>query len=110
MEVENWAGAMTASRFLQLYPDPKEYFTGAGRSSVAIPGYTEHVLADLLLKFPFQAKNKVDLALRKFKLYIPTAKYLELQSPSRKTRRTQTEIPTPKTLVCLEFLKEKKYF
>ena len=32
LEVENWAGAMTAARFLQLYPDPKEHFTGEARN------------------------------------------------------------------------------
>ena len=109
LEVENWAGAMTAARFLQLYPDPKEYFTSAGRNTMAIPGYTEHVLADLLLRFPYQAKNKIDGALRKYKQYIPTAKHLQLQGPSRKTQRTATEIQIPRTSICLEFLKEKKY-
>ena len=110
MEVKNWAGAMTAARFLQLYPDPKEYFTGAGRNTAAIPGYTEHVLADLLLRYPYHGKHQVDGALRKSKLYIPTAKHLQLLQPSRTKKRRSTEIPIPRTSTCLEFLKEKKYF
>ena len=83
MEVENWAGAMTAARFLQLYPDPKEYFTGPGRSKVATIGYTEHALADLLKRFPYQSKAKVEGALRRLKLYTRTAEHLQIQEPSR---------------------------
>ena len=110
MEVENWAGAMTAARFLQLYPDPKEYFTRADRNKVATFGYTEHALADLLKRFPYQSKAKVEGTLRKLKLYTPTAEHLQIQSPSRKTRRPQTEFRIPRAPICLEFLKEKKYF
>ena len=110
MEVENWAGAMTAARFLQLYPDPKEHFTGGDRDKViTAPGYLEHALSDLLQRFPYQAKNRVSSALNRFKLYIPAAKYLQRQEASRKTRRTAFEIPKPRKTVCLEFLKEKKY-
>ena len=56
--MENWAGAMTAARFLQLYPDPKEHFTGEARNKVVmVPEYSEHTLADLLLRFPYQART-----------------------------------------------------
>ena len=109
LELENWAGAMTAARFLQLYPDPKEYFTGAGRHKVATLGYTDHALADLLKRFPYQSKAKVEAELRRLKLYIPTAQYLQTQDNSRKTRRPPSEFRNPRSPICLEFLKEKKY-
>ena len=88
MEVESWAGAMTAERFLQLYPDPREYFTGTDRNKVATLGYTEHALADLLKRFPYQRLANVEGALRRLKLYIPTAEYLQIQSDSRKNCRS----------------------
>ena len=111
LEVENWAGAMTAARFLQLYPDPKEHFTGETRNKVVtVPGYSEHALADLLLRFPYQAKNRVSSALNRFKLYISTARHLQRQPDSRKTKRPGSEVPRLRKAVCLEFLKEKKYF
>ena len=84
LEVENWAGAMTAARFLQLYPDPKEHFTGETRIKVVtVPEYSEHALADLLLRFPYQPKNRVSSALNRFKLYISTAMHLQRQPDSR---------------------------
>ena len=83
-EVDNWAGAMTAARFLQLYPDLKEHFIGEARNKVVmVPGYSEHALADLVLRFPYQAKNIVSSALNRFKLYISTAMHLQRQPDSR---------------------------
>ena len=69
--MDNWVGAMTAARLLQLYPDLKEHFIGEARNKVVmVPGYSEHALADLVLRFPYQAKNIVSSALNRFKLYL----------------------------------------
>ena len=108
MELENWAGAMTDARFLELYPDPKEYFTGPSRHVVVTPSYFENARADLLQRFPLQHQTEVEQALRRFKLYIPTVKYLQAQGHTRKSKRTKYEMKNPKT-PCLEFLKERKY-
>ena len=108
MELENWASAMTDARFLELYPDPKEYFTGPSRHVVVTPSYFENARADLLQRFPLQHQTKVEQALRRHKLYIPTVKYLQAQGHTRKSKRTKYEMKNPKT-PCLEFLKERKY-
>ena len=101
---------MTPERFLQLYPDPAGHFTAQGR---AAPGtdYRAHAAANLLARFPLQAKAKVEAALRKYKCYIHTVRYLESQENTRKTMRNPHELKAvkPRGPVCLEFLKKKKF-
>jgi hypothetical protein len=109
-ELDRWARQMTPERFLQIYPDPAGHFTAQGR---AAPGtdYRAHAAADLLARFPLQAKAKVEAALRKYKCYIHTVRYLESQENTRKTMRNPHELKAvkPRGPVCLEFLKKKKF-
>ena len=96
-------------RFLQLYPDPEAHFRAADRQAPSSPGYSDHVISDLMARFPFQSKAKVVAAFKKYKLYLNAVEYLESQKNSRSTKRRASEIQPPKTPVCPEFLKEKKY-
>ena len=109
-ELDKWANQMTASRFLELYSDPKSYFSDTNRVSSESSGYRQHAIADLMARFPFQSKAKVLAALKKHKLYLTTVKFLQGQQNTRKTKRTryEIEVETPRQ-ICIEFLKEKKY-
>ena len=113
-ELERWAGAMTAERFLELYPDPKDYFMSPTRkellASPAYFDYFEHARDDLLRRFPLEYLNTIENALRMHKSYILTVRHLQSnKGRQRKNKRSKFEMKYPKTPVCLEFLKEKKY-
>ena len=83
-ELDKWAGGMTAPRFLQLYPDPREHFTGAGREPPEETAYTEHAEADLLAKFPFQRKTDAVRAVCHHRLNIQAVRHLTARANSRK--------------------------
>ena len=110
-ELDKWAGGMTAPRYLQLYPDPREHFTGAGREPPEGPAYREHALADLLARFPYQSKADVVRAMGHHKLYIKAVRHLMAQPNSRKKQRSkyEKEKEMPQGAAPVEFLKERKY-
>ena len=108
-ELEVWAGKMTAARFLELYTDPSAHFKEEARAQ--IPGYWSHATYELLKKFPFQAKARVEKALKRNILYLPTVRCLNLATNNRKTMRTKHEVQMaqPQSPMPLELLKEKSY-
>ena len=112
-EVTEYTEQMTAEQFLDLYPDPAAYFSNTNRPLIKDQEYRDHAMYDLLLRFPFQNKNKVVQAFnRSGKLYIPAVNDLSRQLNTRISRRINDRnagLPRLRTPHCKELLKEKKF-
>ena len=112
-EQEVWAGNMTAARFLELYADPSAHFEQPTRAE--LPSYRSHALYELLKRFPFQAKAKVEQALKRHKRYLATVRCLEVAGNTRKTARNKHELKyelqqaQSQGAMPLELLKEKTF-
>ena len=103
-ELEVWAGEMTASRFLELYTDPSAHFQDVTRALVC--DYRHHALDELLKMFPFQKKSVVEAALKKHKLFLPTAKFLNSRENTMTRKRYVSGMLST---IPLELVKEKAF-
>jgi len=118
-ELHSWTDGMTLQVMLDLFEgDPVSYFNDDKRvvqatdyqRVVQVTDYQQCVLAEMKNKYRHHLNTTIEKAVKQGKGLLGLAhKILKNKPKDRKTRRTDIDCRLPPGIVCLQFLKEKKY-